>query len=158
MTKRGFTLTELMVVLGIMAALLSLVTINLLKPQVTTSTTGAVNSLVADLRQQQIKAMMGEGAPGVASASGVFFDSTSYTLFSGDSYSPNDVNNYRVDLATNMEFSDVTLPGSSVIFALLSGEIVGFTQGATSVKIGHDASADKKTVELNKYGVVIDAQ
>ncbi len=156
--KKGFTLTELLVVLGITAALLSLVTINLLKPQTSTSTTGAANSVVADLKQQQIKAMMGEGATGVASPAGIYFNSTSYTLFSGLAYSPNNSDNFTIDLPQNVKFSNNTFPGSKVVFAPLSGEVVGFVSNSASVTVGHVSSSKKETIQLNKYGVIIDEE
>jgi prepilin-type N-terminal cleavage/methylation domain-containing protein len=60
-TKRtGFTIIELMIAMGIFVIITSLVTINLLNAQHIASIDSTVTTLIADLKQQQVKAMTGD--------------------------------------------------------------------------------------------------
>lgn len=149
--KRGFTLIEVLVVTAIAGLLLSFVFINTVKPQSTTALTSGVNVLISDLRLQQLKSMAGETGILEASPSGVFFGSTSYTLFSGGNYSPLNPDNFTVTLGKGLRFSSVSLPNSEVQFATGSGEIVSFTPESDSVTIQWNNGVSK-TIKLNRYG------
>src|SRR5579864_8290274 len=79
---KGFTVVEVILVIFILFILLGLITVNLFKFQNTSQLSSTVSSFLADYKEQQIKAMVGDtqGA-GTVSSYGVHFETTSYTLF-----------------------------------------------------------------------------
>ncbi len=95
--KRGFTLPELLIVMGVLAILTTLATVNLLRPQHQASTVAAVNILMADIRQQQLKTMLGntEGS-----------------------------NNFNVTLEPPFQVL-TTFPNNQIVFQAGSGEVAG---------------------------------
>lgn len=144
---RGFTLVELGVVIGILAVLLSFATIGLSSVQQKVSINTTVQTIISDMKEQQIKAMIGdtEGRPS-GSAYGVHFDTNQYVLFNG-AYSVAEPSNFVVTLPSNLEF---TTSGVNVIFSQTEGEL----GSPASVTISSTASNEQKTIQLNKYGVV----
>jgi prepilin-type N-terminal cleavage/methylation domain-containing protein len=146
--RRGFTLIELIVVMGIFAALTGIATINLSNARSKTSLTSATEVFVADLKSQQVRSMAGEEDSGSsASAHGIHFEENSYTLFKGSSYSPSGSRNFRINLPQGTEFSPVN---SDVVFEVGSGEIAG----DTVVTIRRVSDGNQKEVIINRYGVV----
>ncbi len=108
-TEEGFTLVEVLITIAIMAAMSALIFVNLGKPQTVASLSGAVETLVADLRAQQTLAMSGNSAAGTSQlAHGVFISANAYTVFAGDSYNGSDPDNYTVTPGQNISFSTTT--------------------------------------------------
>ena len=95
--KRGFTLPELLIVMGVLAILTTLATVNLLRPQHQASTVAAVNILMADIRQQQLKTMLGD---------------------------TEGFNNFSVTLEPPFQVS-TTFPNNQIVFQAGSGEVAG---------------------------------
>lgn len=144
----GFTLVELILVMGIMAILLGFVTISLSNVQQRTTLHSLVQTVLADVRQQQIKAMVGDIQGGGASdAYGVHIDADKYVLFRGSTYSPGEPSNFTVNLESNMEFVSL---GADIIFTRISGAIAA----ATSFTLRDTTNNNTKTIQLNRYGVV----
>lgn len=148
MNNRGFTLVELIVTLSILATLLGISTISLSSSQQKTSITTSVQSIISDMKAQQIKAMTGdtEGRL-IPSPYGVHFDANQYVLFHGLAYSSAEPSNFVVSLPSNLEF---TTSGVNIIFSQTGGELAA----ATSVTIRNITSGELKTIQLNKYGVI----
>ena len=96
--------TELSIVLSLIAVLFGFVTINLNRSQQNASITAIEQTLLSDLKQQQLKAMIGD-TEGRASSDqyGVHFDSNQYVLFHGV-YSVGDSTNFVISLAQNFQF------------------------------------------------------
>lgn len=145
--SRGVTLIELIIVLSIMITLLGVAVIGLSSVQRTASIDTASESLIADLREQQIKAMNGAtGGDSSAHSFSVHFDSSQYVLFRGTIYSSSDASNYIVTL-NNLRFEN---PGTDVVFSKRTGEI-----GAPLIIDLRDIPTNKlRRIHLNKYGVV----
>ena len=146
----GFALVELIVVLGVVSVLVSLVTVNLLRPQQQSALTASVDTLVSDLKQAQTKAMAGVGG----SHHGAYVGQDSYVLFSGTNYNANDSANAQVALGSNISVASVTLPGRQIVFAPGSGEIVNFNPATNSITIGNTQSGEQQTMEFNRYGTI----
>lgn len=142
--KNGFTLLELLLVMGIAAILLSLTTINLVKVQRNVSVSAATDTLIADLKSQQIKAMSGSSGGGDF---GIHFTSSnSYVLFHGTSYDLNDPTNFSVSLDDPLKVSSSPV---DIIFSKPSGETT-----TSTVTINNTAGGEVQTLTINKYGVV----
>jgi type II secretory pathway pseudopilin PulG len=122
----GFSLVELIVAMSIILTLIGLVTINLAGAQQRISLNTVVQNLVSDIRQQQIKAMVGdsEGRPS-ADSYGIHTDPNQYVLFHGSTYSATEPSNFQISLPSNVQFVN---PGLDIIFARVSG---GHTGAAT---------------------------
>jgi hypothetical protein len=132
--------------MAIFLILAGLGTINLAgaKQQASLSTT--VDTLVSDLREQQLKAMVGDtegSGSGSASNFGIHFGTTNYTLFRG-TYG---TGNFIVNLGDQMQ---VGTPGTEVVFTKGTGEIGGTFQ----VTLKDVSNSNTKTITLNRYGVV----
>ncbi len=145
---KGFTLIELVLVMGIFTAIVSLSTISLSRLQSSSRLDAAVNSLNADLREQQLKAMSGDndGQGGSSNYNyGVHFDAESYTFFR-ENYG---AGNISYTLKEHLEFVP---PFTEFVFQKGSGEI-----GApVTVTINDTAIGRQKIIEINKLGVVTD--
>ncbi len=152
--QQGFTLVELIVVMGIIAMLFGFTSFNVLNTQRTVSVKGAADILVSDFSSQQNKAMQGVGASSGTSY-GVYFEPNKYTLFKGSSYSLTDSANFTVSLDPGILFTNTTFINNSVVFNPLTGEINGFLNGNNAITI-QDANGNKSiTITINRYGVVI---
>ncbi len=143
----GFTLAELSVVLGIILTLVGLATISLINTQQRTSLNTTVEIIIADLRSQQVKAMVGD-TQGLASANdyGVHFDNDKYVLFYSATYSTIEPSNFEVKLPENLEFSTI----GDIVFSKTTGEI----SSPTTVVLKNITNNEEKTIQLNKLGVV----
>src|SRR5256885_1156542 len=93
-SSQGFTLVELLIVMALLAGLAGLTIINLGKPQNSASLSAASDTLVADLKTQQIRAMMSEPGSAATADRGVYLQSGQYTLFSGLTYSAANTDNF----------------------------------------------------------------
>lgn len=158
-TRLGFTIIEILVVLGILATILSIGYVSVVAIQRRAPLSATADVLMGDLRGQQTKAMTGDTQTGAASDRyGIYFQSNAYILFKGSSYNPSDTTNAITPLPTNITVSAVTFPGSSVIFAKGSGDVVGFAQGGSSVTLTQNLSAEHKKLTVNRYGAVTSIQ
>ena len=149
--QKGFTLVELAVVLSVIVTLLGFITISLVRSQQTASLTSTEEVLLADLKQQQLKSMIGdtEGRKTVDEY-GVHFDQTKYTLFNG-TYVAGDTSNSVIVLDSNMQFNNA---GFDIIFSKLSGEI----SGVTTVELQDNTNSQLKRIYLNIYGTVVQVE
>jgi len=153
--KKGFTVVELLVSMGILMVLFALTTINLTRLPSSTSQSSSYIRLTSDLRGQQTEAMVGydSATPPVGGVSyGVHFETASYTLFNGSDYSPDDPSNFVVNLDPYLTFTGINFPNSQVVFDTGSGDIAGYVAGSDSVSITNSLTSEVKTLRLNKYG------
>lgn len=146
--KQGFTLIELIVVMSILVTLMGIVTINLITAQQRAEINTVINTFIADSKDQQLKAMVGD-TEGRSSAGsyGIHMDSNQYVLFYGSTYDSDDVSNKIVELPDNLEF---TTFNTNIIFSQVSGNLPATTQATL-----FDSSANRqKTIQFNIYGVI----
>src|SRR3989344_2005457 len=96
--QKGFTLIEIIVVVSTIVTLLGFITISLVRSQQTASLTSVEGILLADLKQQQLKSMIGDTEGRSDSDQyGIHFDSNKYVLFHGD-YSDGETSNSVINL------------------------------------------------------------
>ncbi len=151
----GFTLIELLVVTSISAILFGLVTFNLIRLQNNSSQQSSLDTLISDLKSQQIKAMNGitEGRS-TNDNYGIYFMADRYVLFHGSGYSASDSANFEVVLPTDIEIQSTTLPNNTVIFTKLSGEVMGFVAGNNTINVRETNINKQSTITINRYGVI----
>ncbi len=144
--RSGITYPEIIIVISIMLTLLGLAVVNLLPPQHQAATSSTVATLLADLRSQQLKSIVGRGG------GGIYFSPTTYSLFSGLVYSSSAPANFTVTPPGKMTFAS-TLLGNQVVFATGSGEVVGYSSQANSITITNTNNFATVTVTINAYGI-----
>lgn len=153
----SFTIVELIVIMGVVATLLSFVVVNLFKVQHRSKINAAVPTLISDLKQQQTKAMVGDGEGETSSAAyGIYFESTSYTLFRGSTFDPTNSSNFTIDLEQPVRFISLTFPNSTLVFSKGSGAVVGFVDGANSLILKDVESGEEVQITVNRLGVISD--
>ncbi len=155
MIRKAFTLPELIVVMGVLFTLLAFSSVNLLGSRHKASLNSTVTSLVSDLRLQQLKSILGD-TEGRSSADsyGIYFGSNSYTLFHGSTYSAGSADNVVINIETGLSFSNVSLPGSYVVFSRGSGEFAGYNSSTDTFELSHSSAGLTKLFTINQYGVV----
>lgn len=156
--QRGLTLIELILVVGIIVLLFGIGFVGITNIQVLTARSTAATILISDIRNQQIKAMVGD-TEGRATPDnyGVKLFTDKYVLFHGNNYDPNDPDNYSIPLPDAHSMTS-TFPNDEIVFASDSGELLGFIEGSNTVTIINNPSSTSETITLNAYGVVIDFQ
>ena len=149
----GFTLPELILVMGIILTLAVLVSNSFLGGQHQTSLNTSLTTFVADAKAQQLKTMSGdtEGRT-TADSYGIYIESNQYVLFHGTTYSASDPANSVIPLNTGLTLS-TSFPGSILIFTPGSGEISGFISGSNTITLSGPEVA--KIIRFNRYGVII---
>ncbi len=152
--QSGYTLIELIIVMGILIILFGFTTINLSGVARLTSTSEAVDLLTADIRSQQTKAMTGSGDGTSGSSYGIYFQTDRYTLFRGATYSSQNTTNFTVELDQNLNLANDTFPNSTLIFLQSSGEISGYAAGNSTITIENTAGNEQKTIRVNQLGTV----
>ncbi len=150
--QHGFTLVELIIVMSIFGILVGLATVNMGGTQRRITLRSITKTLHADIYQQQTKSMIGD-TEGRTSADvyGVRFETDRYILFHGLTYDPADPANLSLELPNGIQFSNVTLPNSEIIFTR-KGLVNNFSSGQNSITIQY-ASGNATTISFNKYGV-----
>ncbi|MCA9372627.1 prepilin-type N-terminal cleavage/methylation domain-containing protein [Candidatus Woesebacteria bacterium] len=152
--RSGFTLLELMLTLAILGVLFALTVVNLTNIIPTASTRSAGEVLVADLREQQMKAMSGyEAITGGASDYGIYFDTDHYVLFTGDSYTEGAQENFEINLQGGLEFDTTDLPLSMIVFSKGSGEVMNYSSTYHTITIDNVVSKESRTLLFNQLGV-----
>ena len=148
----GYSLTELIVVIGVLGILFGLINISLTGFYRRPVQRGINNVLTADIRSQQLKAMTGDSNGGVNDSYGIYFSQNSYTLFKGSSYSPSESSNFIINLTEGMSFTNITFPASTIVFQKGNGEVVNWVSGESSVSIADSETGITTLVRINRYG------
>lgn len=132
------TISELIVVMAISGTLWGISTVALVKPQQKANIDRVVNTLVADIKSQQTKAMSGD----LSSDYKIHFEENSYTL-----------DNFTVSLGDNVKIDNIAFNNHDLIFEKGSGE-VSFVTGQNSLNISNDNGDEIVNISINKYGTV----
>lgn len=147
--ERGFTMMEMLVVIGILVVLITLTTLSLNKIQNQVNLTTTINAFIADLKEQQTRAMVGDAGTGSGPDNyGIHFSTSSYTLFQGTYYATGSAN-FAPSLSSVVQIS-TTFSGGNLLFSKGSGE----ANASGTATFTNTANNTQKTVTVNRYGVV----
>jgi type II secretory pathway pseudopilin PulG len=143
-SPKGFTLAEMVVIIAISLTMLGLGTLSLVNSQAKASLSTVIETFIADLKEQQVKAMVGdtEGS-GSISDYGIDFETTSYTLFR-NTYTLGGSANYALTLPPTIQVTS-----AQILFTKGSGETTPATITFTDT-----TTNEQRTVTINKYGAI----
>lgn len=151
--NKGYTFIEVSLVLAVLAILMTISTVSLLGVQEQSFVHKSIELLLSDLKLQQISAMSGgQNSAGVQSASGIYFETHSYTLFKGDSYVEGAPGNFSILLENGLEFGSIA--GESIIFAKGSGEIINYSENIDTIDIVRSDRTNPAVIKMNELGIV----
>lgn len=151
--SKGFSFVEIVIIMGIMTLLIMIASFNFFPIKQKTSLSTTVQSLITDIKQQQLKAMSGE------STQGIYFDpdQNNYIVFKGATYLESDPSNFNIPLGDQIITFSVDFSGRQILFAPVSGEISNFLPG-NKIVLQNTVSNEEKSIFFNKYGTVISVQ
>ena len=152
-----------MVVIGIVGIIMTFSTVNLVSLRNKASTNSMVTQLVADLKQQQMKAMIGDSS--APDCYGVRFTNNSYTLFRDVNCSGTTSDNFTPVIESDINF---TISPSDIIFKKGCGELVISSTTApcgeitaptpTPLELKISNTAESKTLKFNQFGVITEVK
>ena len=145
----GFTITELILVMAIAMILMAIGAMAFIRPQQKTNFDGVLNTLIADIKSEQTRAMSGD----LISDYGLHLEENKYTLFKGSSYNSSDPDNYVVLLEDPLKLTTITFANQNIIFQKGSGE-VNFLTGQNSFFVTNSAGEEQVKITINKYGAI----
>jgi Tfp pilus assembly protein FimT len=160
LNSRGFTVVELLLIMGITSILLGTITINLLKVQHNTSVSTAIDTLLVDMKGQQVKAMNGALVSSNGDSYGIYFDPidhSKYILFHGTAYLSSDSTNFSVVLDKSIAAAS-TFTGNILVFSEQSGEVANFSSSKNTITLTNTAGPEQAVITVNRYGVVTNIQ
>lgn len=153
---KGFTLPELIVTVGILMVLIAIAALSISRADLRADLNGKTLVLLADIKNQQLKAMSGEtGATSTSADHGIYFGTNSYTTFRGSTYDPSNPTNFIVQFENNLSFQNVQFQNSQIVFSKVSGEIKNYNPAGDTFSIVNNPTNEIKSIEFNKYGVLI---
>ncbi len=132
-SRQGFTIIEVLVVLSICITLIAIGYVRAVGIERRAPIGATVDTLIADLRGLQTKAMAGAVQDTYR---------MSLTAYPADEH---------ITITT-------TFPGSVIEFTKGSGDVAGFVPGNNTVTITQTLTGEQKTITINRYGAVTSVQ
>lgn len=149
-SQKGFTLVEFLLVMGIFSVISGIAAVNLGNFQHKSQLGATTNSFLTDLKDQQVKAMVGDGGgTGSESNYGVRLGTTSYTTYRG-SYG---TSNFVVTMPSTVHIT-IASASSDLVFLKGSGEIPGYASNSAVITLQDTVDNSQKVIRLNRYGVI----
>ncbi|MES3005074.1 MAG: GspH/FimT family protein [Patescibacteria group bacterium] len=144
----GFSLMEVLVVLGVLALVVSIVFSGFNSFSKTKSVGSDAETIVEILRQARNETIASKNS----SAYGVHFSGNTMTIFVGPTYSAGAATNRVISLPSNNTSLTLSLTGgvSYVLFAKISGE----TNQNGTITVSSSGVTGTKTVTIYKTGIV----
>ena len=144
--RAGFTLVEMTIILGIIAILFSVTSLNLSNITPKTSLDGALQNFIVNLKQQQLLALTNN------INHGLYIPSDKYTVFKGNSYNPSDSSNFNF---SNDDISwSTSASGGVIMFVKNTGNISNMVGTTITISLTQTITQQTKTITINKYGII----
>jgi prepilin-type N-terminal cleavage/methylation domain-containing protein len=147
MNTKGFSLIEMLVVMGIVVILFALTVPQLFRLRDRNVLQSATTKMLSDFREQQLKAM------NELQVHGVHFTSEKYTQFVGDQFVESHDANIETILDYPLGFSLINIPNNTIYFASGSGEIIGFQEEHNSVMLEDLVHHEQHTIRFTMLGI-----
>ena len=140
--------------MGVIGILARLVTLDLFRGQQRASLTVTRDVLVSDIRKQQHRAMEGMmSTPGVYLDYSIRFENQRYILYPGIVYDGNNTANDVVTLDPILRFDPIQVPGSTITFSRISGEVRGYDEANRRITLKNIQTGNQVTIQFNALGV-----
>ncbi len=153
--RSGFTLIEMMVVLGVLGTLIAFSSVNLVGYQGKNLLQTTLSTVVGDIQNQRLKSLNGDTQGQVTTNSyGVYIQSSSYTLFRGTTYVAGASGNIVIPVAAPMTLS-TTFPSSQFVYSKGTGEIASFNSAQNTITVRNSTTNEQIVITFNRYGTII---
>ena len=140
----GYSLTELLVTLGVLSILLGIGTLSF----TTLRFRNQLSLVVAEVRAELLRAQS-EAINTIDS--GVYFESDRFVYFRGNSYVEGAPENEQTDIPSNMSITSITFTDGIATFDPVTGYLENFSDPAHVVLSG---GAETRTVLVNEWGLI----
>lgn len=144
--NKGYTLVELLLVMGIMTILLSIGSLSFAGIR----NANQLDFIAAEVRSELMRAQTrsANGNP-----SGVYFEAGRFVYFEGNSYSEGAVGNQEYTMPSGLSLASITFVGQTAQFDQVTGQLLTFVD-PSQVTVMYGASGVFRTVSVNRWGVV----
>ena len=153
--RRGFSLVEVLLVVGLLVLLFSFGAViysSFTRADQFVLETGKIRELINEARVRSVSGISLGGSQ--ALSFGIYFQTDGYTLFPGTAYNSADTRNQRFSLPVKIEISEINLPANSLIFERISGEVLGFDPVSSHIVVTDLQSDRENKIIINRFGVV----
>ena len=142
--RKGFTLVELLVVMGMSMILLSIGGLSLAAVR----SGSQIDLIASEVRSEmmRVQSETGNGFP-----SGMYFETDRYVYFEGASYTEGALTNEESTLPSGVTFSEIVFPSATVQFDNVTGNPLNFVSPYQVVVTDGSSS---RTVSVNAWGVI----
>lgn len=159
--SNGFSLIELILVIALLSIILGITTVTLFRPVAKANLNTVSTDIFSLLREAQNRAINTDTSGDPQSNDyGLHFETNSYTLFKGTTYTPGDASNFKVDTAANISLSP-TLPCPSppgdcnnIVFQRVSGEVLAYDDVNNNICVSETSTNKQTLLTINFLGVV----
>ncbi len=147
--KKGFTLIEILVALGIIVLLCVIIIGSFSSFRKSQNFNNAIEDTISIFNSARAKTLSSENA----SQYGIHLDSSKATLFKGTVFSQTDPNNQIINLDSSIEIVNISINGggSDVVFNRLKGDTSD--HGSFVIRVKSDTSKSK-TISIKSTGIV----
>ncbi|MBP6979566.1 type II secretion system protein [Candidatus Curtissbacteria bacterium] len=151
--KKGFTLIELILVVTILGLVVVFSSVVFTNQQNQTSLESTILEVNSAIRESQNKSVSQSQDASGDDNYGIYFTSTSYTVFKGINYSSNNSTNFVVNFSSGITLSQINLPNSQLIFDRLTGKLTAYSDVQNTLVFSSFDNVTK-TVTINPYGAI----
>lgn len=145
---KGFTLIEIVLVVGILGILTSISINSFQSAQLKKEQGGIVQGIVAHLEKQKTDTQAGKGG----SNYGVKFDGDEYILFTGTSYNASSPTNLHVPVITNFLIEETISNASNIIFF---SKLYGEANETATITVSHISdTVDPQLIVIEESGTI----
>lgn len=147
--QKGFTITEILIVIAILAVMVTIVVSAFSKFNNNQSLSGALGEVTSTLNEARANTLASYDNV----AYGVHFQTDKVVLFKGSIYSASDPDNEDVTLSSKISISDIALSGggSEVVFKRLTGKTE--QNGTITLSLISEPSKTK-TITIQTSGII----
>ncbi|MBI4137612.1 prepilin-type N-terminal cleavage/methylation domain-containing protein [Candidatus Roizmanbacteria bacterium] len=142
--KSGYTLTELLVTLGVLTILLGIGTLSFTTLRFRNELDLVASQVRAELLRAQSEAIN-------TIDSGVYFEPDRFVYFQGTSYTEGAPENEQTDLPSAVSIISITFTDSTATFDPVTGYLENFSDPAQVVLSG---GGETHTVSVNEWGTI----
>lgn len=151
----GFTITEVMIAIGILGMILVLPMVFWWGIGRGDKLEGTTQEVVSTINEAHADTVSGKSPDGNDSSSyGIHFESNYYVYFVGTLYNQASPGNKRTDLSGGVTFSQIRLPGNNIIFEQVTGEVLNFDANQNAIEIQDTNTGQTTTITISRYGGV----